>query len=186
VRRVIRTLLYALGGLLLGLLIHLVVILALPLLAQDSVVQRIAAVTPAINAPVLLADQTSGQPNPLRLDPELAYAVCRIDLSKGPGEIAATLPVSFWSVAVYDRSGAVIYSTTNRDGIGQNLDLGIFDPAQTRLLAEQKIDVGAGLLIVEAKTDDIFVLVRLHPPETAVRARYEDALRKLDCRTIKI
>lgn len=182
----IRTLLFALGGLLLGLLIHLVVILALPLLAQDSVVDRIDQLAPSINTPVLVADKTSGEANPLRLDPELAYALCRIDLSKGPGEIVGTLPVSFWSVAVYDKSGTVIYSTTNRDGIGQSLDLGIFDPAQTRLLAEQKIDVGAGLLIVEAKTDDVFVVVRLHPPEAAVRPRYEDALRKLDCRTIKI
>jgi len=182
----IRTTLYAFGGMLLGLLIHLVVILLLPLLAEDSVVQRIDALAPAVNTVVQIDDPKAGQPNPLRLDPELAYAVCRVDLSKGPGELAGTLPTSFWSVAVYDASGTVIYSTTNRDGIGQSLDLGLFDPAQTRLLAEKKIDVGAGLLIVEANTDDVFVLVRLHPPEEAVRARYEDALRKLQCRTIKI
>ncbi len=182
----VRSVLFAFAGLLLGLLIHLVVILTLPLLAQNTVAARVLQVAPALNTTVQLADVTAGQPNPLRLDPELAYAVCRIDLRQGPGEVVGTLPTSFWSVAVYDQAGTVIYSTTNRDGIGQSLDLGIFDPAQTRLLAEQKIDVNAGLLIVEAKTDDVFVLVRLAPPQQAVRARYEDQLGKLVCRNIKI
>jgi uncharacterized membrane protein len=94
--------------------------------------------------------------------------------------------MSFWSVAVYDASGTVIYSTTNRDGVGQTLDLGIFDPGQTRLLAEQKIDVAAGLLIVESTTDDLFVLVRLAPPQPAMRDRYAQQLGKLACRNIKI
>jgi uncharacterized membrane protein len=126
-----------------------------------------------------------GAPNPLRLDPELSYAVCRLDLTKGPGELTGTLPVSFWSVSVYDRAGTVLYSTTNRDGIGQSLDLGVFDPAQTRLLAEQKIDVDAGLLIAEAKTDDIFAVVKLEPPQPAMRDRYAAQLTKLACRPLK-
>jgi len=182
----VRTLLYALAGLLLGVLIHLVVILALPLLADDTIAKRIAVIAPTVNKPVLLAAIGAGEDNPLRLDPDLSYSVCRLDLRQGPGEVTATLPASFWSVAVYDNSGTVIYATTNRDGIGQSLDVGIFDPAQTRLLAEQKIDVDAGLLIVEAKTDDVFAVVRLAPTQPAVRARYEAQLSKLGCRNIKL
>jgi hypothetical protein len=80
----------------------------------------------------------------------------------------------------------VLYSTTNRDGIGQTLDLGIFDPAQTRLLAEQKIDISPGLLIVESRTDQVFVIVRLAPPHPSMRARYEAQLERLACRNIAI
>src|SRR5690606_13046100 len=116
------------------------------------------------------------EPNPLRLDPELTYAVCEIDLRKGPGLLRGTLPLAFWSVAVYAPSGAIIYSTTNRDGIGTTLELGIFNPAQTRLLAEQKLDVAEGLLIVEANVDDILAVVRLAPAHQAMRERYEAAL----------
>lgn len=181
-----RSVLYALGGLLLGLLIHLVVILTLPLLAEDSATKKVAAVLPTANKTVLLAELKGLDPNPLRLDPDLAYAVCRLDLRLGPGEVVATLPTTFWSVAVFDTSGTVIYSTTNRDGIGQSLDMGIFDTAQTRLLAERKIDVNAGLLIVESGSDQVTVLVRLAPPEEAVRARYEADLARLNCRNIKI
>lgn len=180
----VRTALYIIGGVLLGLAIHLVVILTLPQLAANNVATRLAALG-QLNKAVLLAPIAPGAPNPLRLDPNLSYAMCRLDLKAGPGEVSGTLPVSFWSVAVYDASGTVLYSTTNRDGIGQALDLGIFDAAQTRLLAEQKIDVDAGLLIVETKTDDVYVVVRLAPEQQAMQERYAAQLGKLACRNLK-
>ena len=180
----VRTILYILGGVLLGLAIHLVVILTLPQLASNNVATRLAALG-QLDKAVLLAPVAPGAPNPLRLDPGLSYAMCRLDLKAGPGEVSGTLPVSFWSVAVYDSSGTVLYSTTNRDGIGQALDLGIFDAAQTRLLAEQKIDVDAGLLIVETKTDDVYVVVRLAPEQPAMQDRYAAQLSKLACRNLK-
>jgi uncharacterized membrane protein len=155
------------------------------MLAANTVYSRLSGFN-ALNSTVLLPEIKPGDANPLRLDPNLSYALCRLDLSKGPGELTGTLPMSFWSVAVYDASGTVIYSTTNRDGVGQTLDLGIFDPGQTRLLAEQKIDVAAGLMIVESTTDDLFVLVRLAPPQPAMRDRYAQQLGKLACRNIKI
>ena len=181
----IRTGLYLLGGALLGLAIHLVVILTLPALASNDIFKRLSEID-EVNVTRLIAVPAAGQPNPFRLDPELAYAVCRLDLRNGPGELTGTLPASFWSVAIYDKTGTVIYSTTNRDSVSQSLDLGVFDTAQTRLLAEQKIDVAAGLLIVESKTDDIFVLVRLAPPQPVMRDRYEAQLKKLSCRNIAI
>ena len=111
----VRSLLYALAGLLLGLLIHLVIILTLPLLAEDSIAKRVDAAAPDIGKTVLLADVTPGDANPLHLDPDLSYAICRLDLRQGPGEVVGTLPTTFWSVAVFDHGGTVIYSTTNRD-----------------------------------------------------------------------
>jgi uncharacterized membrane protein len=181
----VRTILYAVAGVLLGLAIHLVVILTLPALAENNVYGKIAAID-AVNKTVLLPMPKPGEANPLHLDPDLSYAVCRLDLSGGPGELTGTLPVAFWSVAVYDKTGTVLYSTTNRDGIGQTLDLGIFDPAQTRLLAEQKIEIAAGLLIVESRSDEVFVLVRLASPHAAMRDRYEAQLQRLSCRNIAI
>ena len=180
----VRTALYIVGGVLLGLAIHLVVILTLPLLATNSVSAKLAALG-QLNKTVLLDPVAPGAPNPLRLDPNLSYALCRLDLHAGPGEVSGTLPVSFWSAAVYDASGTVLYSTTNRDGIGQAVDLGIFDAAQTRLLAEQKIDVDAGLLIVETRTDDVYVVIRLAPEQPAMRDRYAAQLSKLSCRNLK-
>jgi uncharacterized membrane protein len=180
----IRTTLYLFAGVLLGLLIHVVVILMLPTLTPNSIAKRLAEIG-QVNKTLLLADVTASTPNPLRLDPDLVYAVCRLDLRSGPGELSGSLPLSFWSVAVYDPTGTVTYSTTNRDGGGQALDIGLFDPAQTRLLAEQKIDVDSGLLIVESQSDDIFLVVRLAPPQPAMRERYKALLSKLNCHQLK-
>jgi len=180
----VRTLLYLVAGLLLGLVIHLVVILILPTFAPNTVTGKLGAVA-RLNTTVLLDPVTAGAPNPLRLDPELIYGVCRLDLRSGPGELSGLLPVTFWSVSVYDTTGTVIYSTTNRDSSGQSLDLGVFDTGQTRLLAEQKIDVDAGLLIVESRSDDIYVVVRLEPPQPAMRDRYAAQLQKLACHNLK-
>lgn len=180
----IRTGLWLAAGVVLGLIIHIAVILSLPLLTPHDVWTRVSALG-ARNQMTLLQAVSAGEPNPFRLDPELAYAVCRLDLREGPGVVSGVLPQAFWSVAVYDRAGTIIYSTTNRDGIGQSLDLGLFNPGQTRLLAEQRLNVAPGLLIVEAQSDELFVLVRLAPPHPAMRARYEVALGRLACGNIK-
>jgi len=176
----IRTLAWIFAGLVLGGIIHIVVILTLPTLASEGLWSRATALGAAAKTVVLPA-VVAGEPNPLHLDPELAYAVCEIDLRRGPGLVRGTLPSAFWSLAVYSPTGAVLYSTTNRDGIGNNLELGLFNAAQTRLLAEQQLDVAEGLLIVEAQSDDILVVVRLAPAHQAMRARYEEALSRLAC-----
>jgi len=178
-----RTLLWLAGGLLLGAIIHIAVVLTLPGLATNTVWSRITALGPTDKIVVLPA-VAPGAPNPLQLDPLLSYAVCRLDLSAGPGVISGTLPDAFWSLAIFNKDGNVIYSTTNRDGIGQTLNLGIFDPAQTHLLAQQRIDVADGLLIVGSPNDAIFVLIRLAPNHAAERANGEAALSKIVCGNI--
>jgi uncharacterized membrane protein len=177
---VTRLLLWILAGVVLGGIIHIAVILSLPALATEGLWARVVPLG-ALNKPVVLAGPGSGSPNPLRLDPELTYAICQIDLRQGPGFVRGTLPIAFWSVAVYAPNGTILYSTTNRDGIGNVLDLGIFNAAQTTLLAEQQLDIEEGLLIVESAVDDVLAVVRLAPAHQVVRRRYEAALAGLTC-----
>ena len=176
----IRTLLWLLGGALLGGIIHIVVILTLPALAEDTIWTRIAALN-AQNKMVILPQVVPGEPNPLGLDPDVAYGVCQIDLNAGPAYLSGIMPDAFWSVALFNKQGIITYSTTNRDGIGQTLEMGIFNADQTRLLAQQQLDIAEGLLVVESADDDIFVLVRLAPPHQAMRQRFEDELAKVKC-----
>jgi uncharacterized membrane protein len=178
----IRTLLWLLGGVILGGIIHIVTILTLPMLAEETAWTRIAALD-AQNKVVVLPRPAPGEPNPLHLDPELVYGVCQIDLSAGPTFLNGTLPDAFWSVSVFNDDGVVTYSTTNRDGIGQTLEMGIFNAAQTRLLAQQQIDIVDGLLVVEAATDQLFVVIRLAPPHEVMRDRFAQRLASLRCLT---
>lgn len=178
----IRTLLWLAAGVVLGGIIHIVVILTLPALAEETVWTRIVALN-AQNRMLVLPPVKAGEPNPLGLDPELAYGLCQIDLAQGPAYVSGQLPDAPWSVALFDTSGIVTYSTTNRDGIGQTLELGIFNAAQTRLLAQQQLDVAEGLLVVESRSDALFILVRLAPPHAVMRPRFEAALAAVTCGT---
>jgi uncharacterized membrane protein len=179
-----RLLFWIFGGLVLGGLIHLVVILTLPGAATRDIWHRFEAAAP-LETLVVFDDIAPGEANPLGLDPELLYAVCRLELGDGPGIVNGQLPLAFWSVSVFNRQGNVIYSTTNRSGSGALLDMGLFNPAQTRLLAEQRFEIDEGLLIVEAGGNDATVVVRLAPPHPAMRERYRDALANLSCDTIQ-
>lgn len=179
-----RLVVWCLAGVMLGLLIHLVAILTLPGQATRDVWHRLEGVN-AVEQMVVLDEIAPGTPNPLGLDPELIYGVCQLSLRDGPGVVSGTLPLAFWSVAVFGRNGHVIYSTTNRSGSGQTLDMGIFNPAQTRLLAERRFEIEEGLLIVESPGDDVMVVVRLAPAHHAMRGRYAQSLAGLDCETIR-
>jgi uncharacterized membrane protein len=178
----IRLLLWLLGGLVLGGIIHIMVILSLPRLAEETLWTRIATLD-ASNKLLILPQVAAGEANPLGLDPELIYGICRVDLTEGPAYVTGTLPDAFWSVAIYNEQGVVTYSTTNRDGIGQTLDLGVFNAAQTRLLAQQQLDVEEGVLVVEANSDKLAILIRLAPPHQAMRQRFADTLAQTVCAT---
>lgn len=176
----IRFLLWLVGGVLLGGIIHIIVILSLPALAEENLWTRISTLE-ARNRMLILPPVAAGEPNPLGLDPELIYGVCQIDLAEGPAYVRGILPDSFWSVALFDESGVVTYSTTNRDGIGQTLEIGVFNAAQTRLLAQQQLDIEEGVLVVEAASDKLAVVIRLAPPHEAMRQRFSDVLAQSSC-----
>lgn len=176
----IRLLLWLVGGVVLGGIIHIIVILTLPSLAEEDLWTRLEALG-AQNKMLILPPVQAGAPNPLGLDSKLVYGVCEVDLAQGPAYVSGLLPDAFWSVALYNEAGVVTYSTTNRDGIGQVLEIGVFNAAQTRLLAQQQLDVEEGVLVVEAASDKLAVLVRLSPPHDAMRPRFAEALSRTEC-----
>lgn len=180
-----RRVLWVAGGILLGLIIHLVLMLVLPQFTRESTWARVSELN-ALGKVVVIAHPEDGNPNTLGLDPGMGYAICQFDLSRGPGVFNGELPNDFWSLGVFDKAGTALYGTTNRSGVGTSLALGIFNPSQMRLLAEQQFEIEEGLLIVEAPSDDIFAVVRLSHPVPEMLPRYEEELSQLACGHINI
>jgi uncharacterized membrane protein len=180
----IRLTLWAIGGLLLGGIIHLVAILILPALAEDDAWTRVAALE-TIERFSVLERPVPGAPNPFGLDPSFIQAVCQLNIADGPGALEGVLPDSFWSLAVYEPDGSVIYSTTERSASDNFLNVGIFNPDQTRLLAQQAIEIDEGLLIVEAVGNDVAAVVRLWLEYDELASRYKQALAGLTCRVVR-
>lgn len=175
-----KTLLWILGGIGLGLIIHLIVILTLPSLSQKTLwmqAQNIATVEKF----VVLDDIKTNMPNPYKLDPELLYGVCQLNLALGVGLVSSRLPDVFWSVSVFDITGRALFGTANRPGVDQLLQLGVFNQSQIKQLSRQELNIPDSLLIVEAHSDNLFVVVRLAPPHQATRDRYRALLSNISC-----
>lgn len=177
--------LWTIGGVFLGLMIHLVVILNLPGFASHDLWGQIEKLSQPGQI-VVLDPVTAGADNPLGLDPLFAEAVCRFDLTQGPGMVAGLLPTGFWSVSVYDSDGIVVYSTTHRASSNNALKLGIFTTSQTRLLAERDIDDKGDMLVVESADTDVFAAIRLAPPHRAQFDRYREVLKSIDCANMRV
>ena len=175
-----RLLLWVAAGLILGALFHLVIILILPFYASNDIWARVSAMDAKSRIRVL-EPIPPGEPNPLGLDPEIVHAICQLDLNDGPAFVSGDMPSAFWSLGVFDAKSNAIYSTTNRAGVGNRLELGIFNPDQSRQRAEQQLSIEEGLLIIESPQSEIFIIVRLAPPYPAMRPRFAEALNGLTC-----
>ena len=101
------------AGVLLGGVVHLVSVLALPRIATQDAYSRLTPMT-KLNAvtPLPLADPNNA-PMPF-MDPAFAIAICRYDLSGGP--IKLTVPVSqaYTSVSFYTRNEVAYYAINDR------------------------------------------------------------------------
>lgn len=176
----VRLALWVLAGLILGGIIHLSVILLVPSYAERDAWSRLASIAPD-QAFVALDQDEQDLASALQLDPALAYGVCQFDLARGPIFIDGKLPHSFWSIAIAARDGRVIYSTTSRAGSGDEIKIGVFNPAQSRLLAEEGLEIGQGFLIVNAPSNQLTAIVRLWPEHEPLRPRYNEALEQISC-----
>lgn len=175
-----RTFIWILGGIGLGIIIHLIVILTLPSLSQKTLWTRTQDLA-IVEKFIVLDDVEASTANPFKLDPELLYGVCRLDLTSGVGFVNARLPDVFWSVSLFDKSGRALFGTTNRPGANQLLQLGVFNQAQVRQLSRQELNIPDTLLIVEADSDTLFAVIRLAPPHQVMRERYRELLSHVTC-----
>jgi uncharacterized membrane protein len=179
-RVVTRTVLWLLAGVVLGGVIHLAVILSLPSLAANAAWAHRLSMRWAGR---WCFHRSPRRPNALHLDPELAYAVCRMDLRQGPVSSA----VCCRSPSGRSPSMGAPAPSSIPPPIAMHRPeprTGHLQPGSNAAPGQQQLDIAEGLLIVESRDDDVFVVIRLAPPHQAMRKRYEAALQKISCGTI--
>ncbi|MFO1149298.1 MAG: DUF1254 domain-containing protein [Alsobacter sp.] len=124
------------AGVLLGGIVHLSSVLALPRLASRNADTRLAEMAPRHQVVVVphAADGTPGLPFQ---DPAAALAVCRFELSDGPVRVRATPGDSFMAVAFHTPTGGVFYALTDRSAAKGSLEALIVTQAQLEALQAQ-------------------------------------------------
>jgi uncharacterized membrane protein len=178
--RMKRTLLFALGGLLLGGIIHIAVVFMVPYYANRDAWAQMDTFGPDDEFHVLPLPEAGAEPL-TSLDPRMLHAVCRFSLSNGPVRITATMPDEFWSIAIFDRRGRNVYSLNDRSAERTRLDLAIITPVQMAQLRQDPPESLETAIVIELPLGEGFALLRAFVPDETELSEATSALRTADC-----
>ena len=175
-----RTLIFVLGGILLGGIIHIAIVFMVPYYADHDAWAQMHRFGRDGQFHVLPLPEAGAEPL-ASLDPRMVQAVCRFSLARGPVRVSAAFANQFWSVAVFDRRGRNIYSLNDRSADRAQLDLAILTPVQ---MAQLRQDPPASLetaIVLELPIDVGFVLLRAFVPDDSLMASVTASLKAADC-----
>ncbi len=176
----IRLPLWILGALLLGGIVHLLTVLAMPQAATQDAYSRLAPLSP-VNAVVQLPAPGAPEATMPFMDPAFAVAVCRYDLSAGPLKLHAPLSQAYTSVTFYTRNSMAYYAINDRAAGRRAIDLDLMTAEQHEQEPEEEDVTAADRLIIESPTLSGLIVIRALAPEPSLMAMARRALAGAQC-----
>jgi uncharacterized membrane protein len=176
-----RIALWILGALLLGGIVHLSTVLAMPTAATQDAYSRLSQRTP-VNAVVPLPAASGQDATMPFMDPAFAVAVCRYDLSAGTLKLHAPLSQAYTSVTFYTRNSVAYYAINDRAAGRRAIDLDLMTPEQRAQVPEEEDVTAADRLIIESPTQSGLIVLRALAPEPSLMAMARRALANAQCR----
>jgi uncharacterized membrane protein len=164
---------FAMGTFLAAGAIHICAILLVPMLAKSDGWSRLMPFAGDNRFTEIPSSASGGVAG---LDPLFVNGACRIDLSEAPAGITVDARDRFWSVALYDPSGVIIFSLNDRTAVEGKLDMIVVDQEQNAKLKKAPSEEIEQTIVVESSSDDLIALLRLFAP---TRTAQEDARRIL-------
>jgi uncharacterized membrane protein len=177
----IRALLWVLGAVLLGGIVHLATVLLLPQAAAQDAYSRLVPLTP-VNTIVPLAPPTAQSSIIPFMDPAFAEAVCRYDLSDGTIKLNAPLSQAYTSVTFYSRGSIAYYAIDDRAAGRRAIELDLMTPEQHADLPEEEDVTAADRLIIESPTTTGLIVLRALATEPGLMPMARQALANAQCR----
>ncbi|HTZ01384.1 MAG TPA: DUF1254 domain-containing protein [Xanthobacteraceae bacterium] len=176
----IRGLLWILAAILLGGIVHLATVLAMPQTAKDDAFSRLAPLTP-VNRVVPLPAPTAQNAIMPFMDPAFASAVCRYDLSAGSLKLIAPVSQAYTSVTFYTRKSIAYYAINDRAAGRHSIELDLMTPAQHAALPEDEDVTAADRLIIESPSATGLIVLRALAPEPGSMPMARLALAAATC-----
>jgi uncharacterized membrane protein len=171
------------AGLVIGGLVHLTTVLALPRLALEDAFTRVERLGPA-NQVHLISAPTPFEATLPRLDPAFAHAACRYDLRDSPIRVTIPLAPDYMSVSFYTRHGLPYYALNDRAAAQRVIDLQLMTPQQRAVLPQDEEITAADRLIVESPSAEGVVLIRAFVREQGVLDATLARLKEARCAPI--
>jgi uncharacterized membrane protein len=177
----IRWLLWIFGGILLGGIVHLSTVLAMPKAANQDAYSRLVPLTP-VNTVVPLAAPTAEASTMPFMDPAFAAAVCRYDLAAGSIKLNVPLSQAYTSVTFYTRNSVAYYAIDDRAAGHRAIELDVMTPEQHAQVPEEEDVTAADRLIIESPTTTGLIVLRALAPELGMMPMARRALADAQCR----
>jgi uncharacterized membrane protein len=176
----IRALMWILAGILLGGIVHLSTVLALPQTATQDAYSRLAPIAP-VNTVVPLPAPTPGNAILPFMDPTFAAAVCRYDLTSGSLKLIAPVSQAYTSVTFYTRKSVAYYAINDRAAGRHSIELDLMTPEQHAQLPEEEDVTAADRLIIDSPGLSGLIVLRALAPEPGLMPAARGALAAAKC-----
>jgi uncharacterized membrane protein len=176
----IRWVLLALGGAVLGGIVHLATIMILPRTATQDAYSRLAR-TVAVNSVTELAAPAPGAAPMPFMDPAFASAVCRYDLTQGPLKLIVPVSLAYTSVSFYTRYDVAYYAINDRAAGRRIIELELMTVEQHNQMPEDEDITAADRLIVESPTVTGLIAIRALAPEPGLMPLARRAIAAAKC-----
>jgi uncharacterized membrane protein len=176
----IRGLLWILAAILLGGIVHLSTVLAMPQTAKQDAYSRLTPLTP-VNTMVPLAAPTADAEIMPFMDPAFATAVCRYDLTGGALKLIAPVSQAYTSVTFYTRKSIAYYALNDRAAGRRSIELDLMTAAQHAQVPEEEDVTAADRLIIESPTTMGLIVVRTLAPEPGLMPMARQAIAAATC-----
>jgi uncharacterized membrane protein len=176
----IRLLFTVVVGVLLGGVVHLVSVLALPRISTQDAYSRLTPMT-KLNAvtPLPLADP-GNSPMPF-MDPAFAMAICRYDLSDGPLKLTVPVSQAYTSVSFYTRNEIAYYAINDRSAGKRVIELDLMTEAQHEDLPENEEVTAADRLIIDSPTTTGLIVLKALAAEPGLMPQAQATLAAASC-----
>lgn len=171
-----------LATLCLAMIVHILVVFAIPLNVPHSAYQNVAIHGPDRQFNLLPDTRPNQEPLP-GLDPAMHHASCRFQLEDGPAFFDASIPVPFWSIGIFNTAGEAVYSLNNRTAGADRLSLLLITPEQLSILRENPPENLEDLIVIETEAISGFALLRAYVPHPTRRDAVNAALVQAGCGT---
>src|ERR1700758_255433 len=177
----IRLLFTVIAGVVLGAIVHLVSVLALPRIATQDAYSRLSPITKLNAVTSLPQPDPSTEPLPF-MDPAFAVAICRYDLSGGPIKLAVPVSQAYTSVSFYTRNEIAYYAINDRSAGKKVIELDLMTQAQHDDLPEDEEVTAADRLIIDSPSTTGLILLKALAAEPGLMPQAQASLSAASCK----
>ncbi|MGY4309829.1 putative membrane protein [Bradyrhizobium sp. USDA 4369] len=176
----IRLLFTVIVGVLLGGVVHLVSVLALPRISTQDAYSRLTPMTKLNAVTQLPLADPNNSPMPF-MDPAFAMAICRYDLSEGPLKLTVPVSQAYTSVSFYTRNEIAYYAINDRSAGKRVIELDLMTEAQHEDLPEDEEITAADRLIIDSPTSTGLIVLKALAAEPGLMPQAQASLAAASC-----